>query len=52
MREPSFENQIATLELDGRSALLRVERPVERNGSEPELVPVFDYELASSTSST
>jgi len=46
VREPSFENQIATLELDGRSALLRVERPVERDGSEPVLEPVFDYPLA------
>ncbi|MBA2615274.1 MAG: alkaline phosphatase family protein [Actinobacteria bacterium] len=46
VREPSFDNQIATLELDGRSALLRVERAVERGDSGPELELVFDYTLA------
>ena len=45
-RGPSFDNQIATLELDGRRAHLQVERPVARDGGRPELETVFDYELA------
>jgi hypothetical protein len=44
-RGPSFDNQIATLELDGRKADLRVERPVVRDGGPPQLEPVFTYEL-------
>ncbi len=46
LRGPSFVNQIATLEIDGRSARLRVETPTARDGAAPELAPVFDYALA------
>ncbi|MDQ3670642.1 MAG: alkaline phosphatase family protein [Actinomycetota bacterium] len=44
-RGPSFDNQIATLELDGREAHLRVETPVASDDG-PRLEPVFDYKLA------
>ena len=45
-RGPSFENQIATLDFDGRSATLLVERAVPTDGRSPALAPVFDYKLA------
>ncbi len=45
VRGPSFENQIATLDFDGRSAAVLVERPVLRDGRPPGLVRVFDYQL-------
>jgi hypothetical protein len=45
-RGPSFENQIATLELDGPSASLLVERPEPRDGGPPRLRRVFDYQLS------
>ncbi len=43
-RGPSFSNQIATLDLDGRSASLTVETPVPADGR-LELRPVFGYRL-------
>jgi hypothetical protein len=46
VRGPSFENQIATLDFDGRSAAVLVERPVLRDGRPPGLVRVFDYQLS------
>jgi hypothetical protein len=45
VRGPSFDNQIATLELDGREAHLRVETPVASKDG-PRLEPVFAYRLA------
>jgi hypothetical protein len=45
-RGPSFENQIATLDLDGRSASLLVERAEARAGGTPRLRRVFDYQLS------
>jgi hypothetical protein len=45
VRGPSFDNQIATLELEGRTADVRVERAVPGDGG-PGLEPVFDYRLA------
>jgi PhoD-like phosphatase len=49
VRGPTFENQIATLELDGGSAHLRVETPVDRENGRLELRPVWDYRLAASS---
>jgi hypothetical protein len=46
LERPSFENQIATLELDGRAATLRVERAVEDRHGRPRLMPVFERRLA------
>ena len=46
LRGPTFDNQIATLDLDGRSAELRVESPLTADGGRPELRPVFEYRLA------
>jgi hypothetical protein len=46
VRGPTFENQIATLDLDGRRAEVRVETAVAGAGGRPELRPVFDHRLA------
>jgi PhoD-like phosphatase len=43
---PSFANQIATLELDGRRADLRVETPVAEADARPRLRTVFEHRLA------
>ncbi len=43
LRGPTFENQIATLAIDGREARISVESPVDGG---PELRPVWDYRLA------
>ena len=45
LRGPSFSNQIATLEVDGRSAHLRLETPIAADGGAPELAQVFEYRL-------
>jgi hypothetical protein len=46
LRGPSFVNQIATLDVDGRSARLLVETPTATATGGRELKPVFDYTLA------
>jgi PhoD-like phosphatase len=46
LRGPTFENQIATLDLDGRRADLRVETPVPSADGDLELRLVFDYRLS------
>ena len=45
---PLFENHIATLEFDGRKALMRLERAhrAEVEGENPTLRPIFEHELA------
>ncbi|HEX2111663.1 MAG TPA: alkaline phosphatase D family protein [Gaiellaceae bacterium] len=43
---PSFANQLATLELDGRRAELRVETPVTDAGGRLRLRAVFEHRLA------
>ncbi len=45
VRKPSFVNQIATVELDGREATIRFEGPVARGGRPPELVRLFERAL-------
>lgn len=42
----SFDNQIGTLELDGRRAVVRLERAVTRDGGEPVLEPVWERLIA------
>ena len=42
---PSFENQVGTLELDGRRAVVRVETAL-RDGDQPRLEQVFEHRLA------
>jgi hypothetical protein len=42
---PSFDNQIGTLEFEGRKAHLRVERP-RPGGGGPRLETVFEFQLA------
>ena len=42
---PSFDNQIATLDVNGRKAELRIERPTVSDGRPPELEPVFSSSL-------
>ena len=37
-----FDNQVGELDLDGRAASVRIERPVRSDGLEP----VLDHELA------
>ena len=44
--EPSFENQIATLDLDGRTAMLRIERPVGEGDREPHFECVLERALS------
>ena len=45
-RGPSFDNQVATLVLDGRRADLRVETPGADSGGRPRLRTVFEHRLA------
>jgi hypothetical protein len=48
VRGPCFDNQIGELELDGRAASVRIERPVraEAAGQPARLEPLLTYELA------
>jgi hypothetical protein len=45
-REPWFDNQVGTLELTGRRALLRVEKTVPSDDAEPTLDTAIEYWLA------
>jgi PhoD-like phosphatase len=45
-RQPWFNNQIATLELDGRRALVQLERPVPGAGGPPRLEEIAERRLA------
>lgn len=44
---PMFDNQVGTVELHGRSALIRYERAVDRQGREPILAAQFEHRLSS-----
>ena len=44
--EPWFDNQIATLELQGREAVMRIERTAADGTSDPRLDTVFERRLA------
>ena len=47
VRGPRFENQVATLELDGGAASVRIERAAPLvDGGAPELVPTIEQRLA------
>ncbi len=45
---PRFENHVGLLELDGRKAMLRVERAVTPEGGagDPSLEPLYDHRLS------
>ncbi len=45
-RQPWFNNQLATLELDGRRALLRLERPGPGTAGPPQLEQIAELRLA------
>ena len=45
-QKPTFDNQLATLRLDGRSAWLRIERTVPGDGTDPGLQTTLDRQLA------
>ena len=44
--EPSFDNQIATLALEGRAATLTIERPMPGRGVDPHFETVLERSLA------
>jgi hypothetical protein len=44
-REPWFDNQVATLELTGRQALLRFEKSLSAEDASPQLEQVFEHRL-------
>jgi hypothetical protein len=46
-REPWFDNQVGTLELEGRRARLRMEKTVPDDWDDPSLETVIDSWLAS-----
>ena len=45
-QEPTFDNQLATLRLDGRRAWLRIERSRPEDGADPALEPSLHRRLA------
>jgi hypothetical protein len=44
--KPWFENHISTLDLRGRDAVLKVEKPIPENTGEPGLRPILEVCLA------
>ena len=44
--EPTFDNQVGTLEIDGRSAVLRIEKTVPGDGGRPGLETTLERRLA------
>ena len=51
VRGPWFDNQVATLELDGRGVGLRIERVPPGHQPDPRLEPVLDHRLAEAAAS-
>jgi hypothetical protein len=47
--KPWFENHISTLELRGRDAVLKVEKPIPENTGEPDLRPILERRLSEDT---
>jgi hypothetical protein len=45
-QDPTFDNQLATLRLDGRRASLRIERTQPGDGDQPGLEPTLERRLA------
>jgi hypothetical protein len=45
-REPWLENQVATLELEGRQARLRFEKGIVDGSGEPDLKRIYRHILA------
>jgi hypothetical protein len=45
LRGPHFDNQVGELELDGRAARVRIERPVPGPRGEPQLEPLLTHAL-------
>ncbi len=46
LRGPCFDNQVGTIELDGRAARLRIERAISGADGAPLLEPMLEHELA------
>ena len=46
VQEPTFDNQFATLELDGRRALLRIERTVRGDADNHSIETSLERRLA------
>ncbi len=45
-QEPTFDNQLATLNLDGRQAWLRIERTIPGDGADPTLQTTLQRRLS------
>jgi len=46
MKDPTFDNQVATLEWEGREALVRIEKAVPSDPAQPVLEEVFEHRIA------
>jgi len=46
MKDPTFDNQVATLEWEGREALVRIEKAVPSDPAQPVLEAVFEHRIA------
>jgi hypothetical protein len=44
--KPWFDNHISTLELRGREATLKVEKPTPEDAEEPRLLTILEHPLA------
>jgi PhoD-like phosphatase len=46
MKDPTFDNQVATLEWEGRDALVRIEKAIPSDPVQPVLEEVFEHRIA------
>jgi hypothetical protein len=46
MQDPTFDNQVATLEWEGREAWVRIEKAVPSDPARPDLEDVFEHQIA------
>ena len=46
VQDPTFDNQVATLEWEGREALVRIEKAVPSDPAQPQLETVFERRIA------
>jgi hypothetical protein len=46
MKDPTFDNQVATLEWEGREAVVRIEKAVPSDPAQPVLETVFEHQIA------
>ncbi len=47
VQDPTFDNQVATLEWEGREAMVRIEKAVPSDPAKPDLEKVFERQIAS-----